>query len=547
MKKWVSALLVAAMCLSLCACGTKSTYAETGAAISYGKVSESGDAVFPAPDGTVETITGEVKYARKTEDRKHTVILEEDGTLSVLSEGSRTVIAEDVEGFTSLTNDAFLFTQKKEVDAPEAPAATEAYGAPAAAGSSSGKSKDTVSTSVGSRYVFASGEVYTMPASTVDSRLSTAGGTLLYSAAVKNTDKSALYLIKAEETEPTAVFTSTKQVRAAGTNHDGSVYAWAEGDKEGSTVYLCINGEKQKAFSADTLSSTYSLRFNKKEDFAILTGYDSPSIALWTASGGIVKAKLPNAVSETVCTSRGDISMYAETEAGTVYVQTQEDGTSRNLYAIASDGMREKIASSITNMDIRFGNLYYIKDDGTLFAAKLSGSTLSEERKIADDVCDFSVSPDGTAIVYARDVASDNVGAIYYYADGMDRPVRLTSEGYCMAYYFSYAKYWLYYLPAVFSNDGKTIFYFTDSSEIEDSGKYTATLMQYNIAKGDTVRIGSDILTYIGSNYIGGYPESNRLWYYKYTSYDEEEKDVLCDLMYWNGEAASVLVNDIIY
>ncbi|MDY3225961.1 MAG: WD40 repeat domain-containing protein [Candidatus Faecousia sp.] len=546
MKKQISLLMAAAICLCLCACASGSTYTETEAGIINGMVSDSGDAYIPSPDGTVETITGEVKTVQQTRDRKHTVILEEDGTLSVLSEGTRTVVAEEVDSFSSLTNDAFLFTQKKEVDASEAsvPAATEA--APAAPAAADDESKDTVSVDIRSRYVFDGGGIYTMPVTT-SCRLSNEGGTLLYSAAVKNTKKYALHMVKAGETESTILATTSNQISVAGVNHDGSVYAWAEGDQNECTVYLFANGEKQKAITGEKFNSTgYSLQFNKQEDFAILTSTNDTSMALWTADGGIVKAKLPNSRYGVAYTTRGSLATYPDVEAGTVYIQTDGDSNTRNLYAVNTDGMREKIANSITDVDIRFGNLYYIKDDGSLFTAKLSGSTLSDEHKIADSVCAFTVSPDGTAIVYARDVASDNIGALYYYSAGAERPVRIASESFCWAYHWSYSGYWTYYLPAVFSNDGKTIYYFTDGSQIEDSYNYTTTLMQYTIAKGDSVRIGSDILPYVYSNNVGGYPETNRLWYYKYTSYDEEGQDVLCDLMYWNGESASVLANDII-
>lgn len=68
--------------------------------------------------------------------------------------------------------------------------------------------------------------------------------------------------------------------------------------------------------------------------------------------------------------------------------------------------------------------------------------------------------------------------------------------------------------------------------------------MQYKIANEETIRIGSDILTSIDGEYVGSYPKSDGFWYYKYATLDDEGRAIF-DLMYWNGEAASTLANDI--
>lgn len=235
-------------------------------------------------------------------------------------------------------------------------------------------------------------------------------------------------------------------------------------------------------------------------------------------------------------------------QAGTVYVRTYdtEIGSYSNLYAVSQDGMREKLANNIKQMTIRMGHLYYIDYDGTLYTANLSDSSVSDEKKIADGVCDMTVSPDGTAVTYVRDVASDNIGSLYYYTAGLERPVRIEAESFCHASYYPFNKAWFYNFYTSFSNDGNTIYYFTDGSEVEDSGTFTATLMRYNIAENTSTRIGSDILPMLGSEYVGAFPSNNNLWYYKFATYDEEKR-IICDLMFWNGETTSVLVNNIIY
>lgn len=533
MKKILSLCMAIVLCVSLCACGSVSKYTENKLALQNGAISIDGDAFFPKQDGTVEKISGEIYSAVATKDRNHTVILEKDGSLSILSGGTKTVIANDVRDISKVTDDAIIFSRLQN-EGKYYPPNDYSYE----------KSSNNIY-SYG-RYTFSNAETYSM-GEDVSYRMSDVGGALLYATNNEKNSKYELHLVKGSEVASNVVLTSTNPIQAVGVNQDGSIYAWAEKSSDGYTVFVYANGEKQKAFVDEKADAYgYNMSFNTTGDFATITASGFDTIALWTLNNGVTKVRLPGKLySSTFYTDKGHIGTYPDVEAGAVYVLTDEGKNVKNLYAVTLDGTREKIANSITDMAIRLGHLYYITNDGVLYASDLSNGVLTNEAKIADGVCDFVVSPDGTAIVYSRDVASDRVGALYYYTSKLDRPVRISAESYCYAYYYSYSEYWSYNLPAKFSNDGTTILFFVDSNNIEDTSYYTATLMQYNIAKEETTRIGSDILTSIDGEYVGSYPKHNGFWYYKYATLDDEGSAIF-DLMYWNGESAITLANDII-
>lgn len=221
MKKWTATMLVALMCISLCACSKPvETYTETRLASYNGSVSTSGDSFIPAQDGTTQKITGETK----------------------------TSVASDVESIKKLTNDAMIFAAKETIDAPinenEVPTVTEA---PAAAPPEGEKAAETekVEITIYSRYVFETGEIYSM-GEILDYYLADIGAALLYTTRNKDTPKYELHLVKGDEIASNVVASTSNQLSAAGINHDGSAYVWAESSEEEYSVYVHFNGEKEK-------------------------------------------------------------------------------------------------------------------------------------------------------------------------------------------------------------------------------------------------------------------------------------------------------------
>ena len=538
MKKTISTCLTFLLLLSVISgCGTegkKESFVETKKVALEGKIASDGSGIIPLQDGTYKSISGEGYSIGITEDRKSIVFLEKDGALSVIIDENKVSVDADVREVDIIRNDSVIYSKLKNLGKyyPTNDYSYDSY-------------KDNEWSYY--RYSFISRETIEL---TDESSYKVAKntGNILYSTFSEKTNKYTLNRLMADSSEYEVLLTSETEIIPVGISDDGSLYSWCEESGEDFVVYMSVNGEREKVFTiTDNSSRRIKVSFNKAKNFAVISSYDSDYVALWTPDTGITKVKLTNELAFLgVYTDIGHLDDYDDVDAGTIYICTDEEANIKNLYAITLDGNREKIVSKVLKWAIRNDFLYYITDDNVLFGASVKDGTVTNESKIADGVCDFSISPDGSAIVYIRDVANDMIGSLYYYKSGNEKPVKIVNESYCDAYYLSYSGYWVYAIGAQFSNDGKGIYFFTDPDAIKDTSKYTATLQLYDIEKDEKTKIAADIMTTLTSEYINRYPEYSNLWYYKYISYDKDS-GTICDLMFWNGESSTKLAKDIIY
>ena len=242
-----------------------------------------------------------------------------------------------------------------------------------------------------------------------------------------------------------------------------------------------------------------------------------------------------------VYTDVGGLSLYPDVGAGALYLSTDEGKNLQNLYSITPDGNREKIVGNIVTFEIRNQHLYYITDNEVLYHSKIKNGAVEEPMKIANDVCALTLSPDGSAVAYVRDVSKDQIGSLYYFSEKMEKPVLISGDCYCMAFFYSYPDY---YMISRFSNDGSFLYYFTEPDAIKDSGVHSTTLRLFDVKSQESKRIGSEVIPTLGSEYFGGYFDAHAVWYYKFDTYDSE-KGLTCDLMLWDGENAVVVASDV--
>ncbi|MBR0425906.1 MAG: hypothetical protein IJK01_07295 [Clostridia bacterium] len=538
MNKKLCVALALIMLLSVAyGCGMVQSkhYVETNKIVLTGVTDTEGNGYLPSQDGQVQKLSGDIYTLKITEDRTHTVSLEKDGTLRVLTGEEKKTVDNDVRSLELLCDNSVLYTKMQNKGKYYSP---DDY------------SYDNYSDNEYSYFIYSFLTGETIEFTDLRSyRTAEESGAVLYNTYNTDTEKYALYRLMPSSSEAELLISSSDGLYPIGISNDGSIYVWAEVTDDSFTVYLFADGEKMKVVTEDETHSAYFyyVDFNKEQNFAVISSYDSSKMAIWTSENGISKAILPNALAvSTPYTDVGILSSYPDVDASAVYVQTDEDKNLVNVYSVSLDGSREKLVGNVTDVLIRNHHMYYITEEGTLYCAHVENGNISDEKKITDDVCDFTVSPDGSAIAYAKSVSSDCVGSIYYFSDQTEKPIRLTSEGYCYAYYMSYSKYWMYGVGARFSNDGKKLFYFTNPDEIEGSGQYSASLQVFDIQSQQSERIGSDIKTTFESEYLNGYPKANGIWYYKFITYDSDNKGVICDLMYWNGESAIKLASDIV-
>ena len=550
MKKASSIILAVLLLISmLCGCGSLEAdglgtspgkkdedtgYIETQKVSISGKVDTDGNGIVPLQDGTCRSVSGDGYSITLTEDRNTAVFLETDGLLSISRDEKKTKVDTDVRSVYYVRNDAILYSKLLN-NGKMYPPGDYSYDS----------SSDNEYTYY--RYSIITGETVELMFGR-SLKMAKNTGTVLYSTYNEETEKYTLSRLMADSLEYEVLATSSEELMPAGISDDGSIYSWCERSGDEYAIYLSVNDEREKAYTTESMPSWFNISFNRALDFAVITSGSSDYMAFWTADNGMTKVKLSNELYSGIAfTDTGSLAYYDDVSAGALYICTDEGDRLKNLYAITLDGNREKIASNVTDWDIRSGYLYYITEDGDLQGARLNNGIVSDETKIAAGVCDLTVSPDGSAVAYVRDVANDSIGSLYYYKFGDEKPVRIEGESYCFAYYYSYIKYWTYSIKAAFTNDGKGVYYFTDSDVINGTSTYTGTLYLYNLESAESVRIGADAVTTLTSEYVKEYPESSDIWYYKYISLDEDD-NIICDLMYWNGsDTPTKIAGDVIY
>ncbi len=537
MKRELAGLL-AGVSLLLCACtptGENTSLAKEQST-RYGQINTDGSAVVISSDNTVRTISADAQTVLHTQDGKYVSVLEKDGVLTVYEGEEKKYEDISVDSIRSMTEDALLFSKGDSFRPSSVASATEA---PAPAEK---ENEETKQDYMVYRYTFSDGQVFSVK-NPNGIRSSDKGSALLYYR-VSDAEKSSLYLVKPNSSESEPLTSTPKNISLVGINSSGTVCSWLESYGNEYTLYLYSNGEKEKILTCDSSYLSYNMYFNEAETLAVLRSSNNNEIAIWTQADGIQKVKLPDITNYMLLTDQGGFYGSPNVTPEIFYVGTTVEPNLYNLYAVGTDGSREKLVSNITDADIRQGQLYYIKEDGTLYTGKLASGKLSEETRIADSVCDLVVSPNGKTVVYARDGGNDQLAAIYYYTVGQDKPVRITPEGYCRSTYYSYSGYGTYTMPAYFSADGKSIFYFSDPYQVDNSSTYTTTLMQYTISKDESTRIVSDILPQLDSTYTGYVVDENALRYYRFIESTDDYGNIF-DLMLWNGTESTVLARDL--
>ena len=116
MKKSLAMLLLAAMCLSLCACAAGSTKTGAEPAVILGKAGADGDAWISRMNGEAVKIKGEIVRCYLLTDRSTVIALTDDGALfrtTVSDTEDRTTLAENVNKVNVVKDSGIIFTDTK--------------------------------------------------------------------------------------------------------------------------------------------------------------------------------------------------------------------------------------------------------------------------------------------------------------------------------------------------------------------------------------------------------------------------------------------------
>ena len=507
MKKTVAIILAFVLGLSLAACGqstsTRNAKAETNTPIAA-KYDGDGIAYIPLMSGNAAKIDNDVFRSAATPDRTRIVVLTKDGILyfTDADQTTKTQVTDKGDSIQIVADEGILYTD------------------------SDGDYH---------RYLFADGSDVNI--GKVDTyKQSETGFNVAFAV------DSSLYVFAGSAQEKEKIGNIVNSCKFLYVSNDGKTVYWNDYEDYEETVFISVDGDKTKigAFETSSKYTATAVTYNASNKFAVVTNYNSDTLFIVSETGEPLKNKLGNELaSSTVFTKTGLLSRDTSTAFSGIYV-TVEGSDGDNLYYIDAGGEREKVLSKIGAYAIYDNYLYYIDEDNNFKTAKIAEATLSGEEKITGDVeIMYSASNNGY-IYFVKDLSStDATGILYAYKKGSD-PVKVASDASCSEYW----GFWL--INGSNSSDGKTIYFYKDSTDIKDTYNDYAVLYKYTYGDAEPTKIASDVVVgSINSGYTSGLINNNSFIYLKYSSVKDE--DVIGDWYYFNGTDSSKMATDVIY
>lgn len=504
MKKLMAIVLIFALILTLAACGqgasTQHSKPETNSYIGA-KYDSDGIAYIPLMSGAVVKIDDEVFRAVVTPDRTRIVVLRKDGVLYYTDsdQTAKTQIADTGDAFVSIADEGILY---KDSDGDY------------------------------HRYLFADNSDVNI-GKVKKYKQSESGFNVAFVV------DSAVYSLSGSAQEKEKLGNITNSCALLYLSNDGKTVYWNDYTEYEEIVFLFTNGEKTKVCTFET-SSKYdhtSVTLNESCKFAVITNNYSDTLFVVSESSEPLKVRLGNELaSSTAFTKDSLLSRDTSTAFSGIYICV-ESSDGNNLYYIDAKGEREKVLSKVGSYLIYDNALYYIDEDSNLKTAKLSGATLTNEKKITGDVEILDSVSNNGYLYFIKDYNStDSTGNLYTYKEGAE-PVKIASDVSCSKYFGS--------IYGSNSSDGKTIYYFKDSTNIKDTYNSYAVLYKYTFGDSEPARIASDVVIgTLTSGYNSGYINNNSFVYLKYSSVKDE--NIIGDWYFFNGTDSSKIATDII-
>lgn len=471
----------------------------------------SGTAFIPTMDGGFLEIKGDVKKSYLTEDRQKVIVLEQDGILYHMNKNleEKTKIADDAVDFTYAGNDGIVFQDKEDIT----------Y-----------------------RYTFKDNET-TPLGKDVNYIVSASGMHILFARASEKT----VHILPGNSKTDETISAYEGEISLRALLDDGKTAVWTDKDSSsyyGDDSYRIILYDGQDRMVLDTVEADRDIVYvslNKTNDSVIIANYENDTVYIKKQGKEAVAARLGNSYDPfSIYTSSGLFTSSGSFDGIYVNVDTEEGYA---LYYVNMDGDREKLLPRVDDFLIVDGLIYYTDTDRTLYRAKVNGSKISDELKIATDVRMIDCSGDGTYIYYAKQGFNEGTVVLYCLKKGKTEPVKIASDAACLD--LEYTGVVLAYYEI--STDGKTIYYWKDmENNVGDTYHGCGTLMSYTYGDKESVKIGTDVLKYsLESRYKTGYINPNAFIYKKYVSVDSDKR-MHFDWVFFDGKESRTIIRDLI-
>lgn len=468
------------------------------------KVNSDGTAYILLPEnGDCLVIDEDVNIAVITADRKHVVVHLNDGTLYITDKklSKRQIVATDVYGLRFAQNEGIFYTTNDDT---------------------------------GYRFLFSdkeplslgSNENYTFADNTMS---------LVYCDYVGN-----IYTLASDSTRRVQVCSAAEDVELLGVSDNGQIAVWCANESGTLVLYLAENGMKEKLGEVD---HSYSLAYALfSEDNKMVTVADMFCDSMWIKKAGedTVKVKLGNDCSwpSMIWTESGEIEYVKASRISSLYVGVDGDeGT--DIFYIRPDGSRERLLEDVDNCYIEDGYIFYTDVDLNLYYAKLKGSSISGKTKVASDVLCFDVPANGKYVYYMQN-CENGTGDLYCCKTGGNSSQKVAKG---VSYYDSgYGYGWT---RLTFSSDGATVLYYMDMENIEDTYRYSGTMMMWSYGDKAGTKLADDVIVFSSTSSLPHSEINPKSFVFSQLKWVDSLGNFYTDLMYFDGKKVTTLAVNV--
>ncbi len=360
-------------------------------------------------------------------------------------------------------------------------------------------------------------------------------------------DDNEVYSLTGDSDESIKLGNYEDNCRLLSVSDDGKTVFWEDYNDDEVNVYIYADEEKTKICTFETESAGTCVFQNADNDYAVIVNDGSDELFILQGTDEPIKAELGNKISSPyIYTENGMLNDDEKSKFSGVYIALEGENEESNLYYIDKKGNRERVVSNIGEFTIYNGHLYYIDENKNLKNAVLSGEKIRDEKKIAGDVESISSTCRNGYLYFVRDMSSKNsTGSLYVSRKG-EEPIKITSD---MSFYkydgYTIGRYPWIMLQIEISQDGRSVYYYQDEKDIDDSYEEVGELYRFTYGASDSEKISSDVLIYSLNSGLTETMINDKSFIYKKFSTVRDEK-VLADWFYFDGKESHKMASNVI-
>lgn len=414
-----------------------------------GEVDSDGTAYIPLMDGNVITIDGEnVEKAILTRDRKHVVVLLEDGTLYITDsqQSSRHEIADDVAYLTMVYDDGIFYRDGRDEQDHSMYWVSYADYEP--------------------QLLFDEADEYDTPLHDMAGMMYAVDG--------------EIYTFRAEDDAARNIGTYDYDISLRYISDDTQIAIWDDHNGDDHTIMLYNNGDTEmlmEIYEEDLFPYiSYSC------DGGLVTMVVNDTLWIIEPSKETIEVRLESDAPEygtSIYTNCGPLYHVDAGDVTTLYVM-MAGNEFYDLYAVTLDGDCECVLSGIQRVQVYNGWIVYTDARKQLYVARINDDEI-EDPECIDSNVSFIYTVMSDYVYYMKDI-DDSQGVLYGYQFGKDDPVKISAAP-PVAQVTSYL-----------SSDGRTIYFYKD----QNREAFTGTLYKWSYGDEKPTMIDADVSTMFG-------------------------------------------------